>query len=45
LAAVRYRGAISIESGWSDLPTQVSGAISALRKQVEAAFAVAAAKR
>jgi sugar phosphate isomerase/epimerase len=45
LAAVRYRGAISIESGWSDLPTQVSGSISALRKQVEAAFAAAAAKR
>jgi sugar phosphate isomerase/epimerase len=45
LAAVRYRGAISIESGWSDLPIQLSTAVAALRRQVEAAFGAAAVQR
>ncbi|HAT09753.1 MAG TPA: sugar phosphate isomerase/epimerase [Planctomycetes bacterium] len=42
LAAIRYQGAISIESGWSDMPSQLTAAIAALRRQVEAAFGVAA---
>jgi sugar phosphate isomerase/epimerase len=45
LAAIGYSEAISIESGWQDFAAQLPGALAELRRQVDAAFARAAAAR
>lgn len=45
LADIGYAGAISIESGWSDFAAQLPAALAELRRQVDAAFCVAAAAR